>query len=57
MSFERALRARGVTVKQVVMRRTGGSGCCAKLFCKTNELRGVSSIAVIGTAESRALPD
>ena len=55
MSFERALRAHGVTVKQVVLRGTRGL-VLREVFRKTNELLGVSSMAAIGTAESRALP-
>ena len=59
MSFERTLRAHGTKSNS---QKTGNASntlfeCCAKLFRKTNELRGVSSIAAIGTAESRALPD
>jgi hypothetical protein len=56
MSFERALRTHGVTVKRLVCVEHV-FGCCAKLFRKTNELRGASSMAAIGTAESRALPE
>jgi hypothetical protein len=48
MSFERALRAHGGTVKRLVCVEHVFE-CCAKFFRKTNELRGVSSIA-IGTA-------